>query len=102
MPLTIQIKGRYAAPTFVCDHCKGEITEGHLANYTWQVNERGNPVTGNIFYTHKKCCAAFEERNGGRGRWCADELSHLPTYINLNLKIDEKKAKANAELLSSI
>ena len=97
----VRENGQYC-PVVVCDWCGQRIEEARQGNYEWEVDEHGLPATGEIFFTHKQCCLAFEEAHGGRSHWFASELSVLPVYLSRNLKVDREEAERRAELLSSI
>ena len=86
-------------PVVRCDHCGREITHVADGNYEWEMGEDGEIVSGQIYFTHKKCCLPFERAHGGRLRWFWNPLSDLPAYLSANLGLDEKKAKRMAMLL---
>jgi len=79
-------------PVIFCDHCGKQITDAKDGNYEWLVDDSG-PIDGKIFFTHKDCCYAFEEANGGRGYWYCDELLLFPLFVANNLDADMKEAR---------
>jgi hypothetical protein len=54
----------------ICDLCGEEITNAEDGNYEWR-EEDANHSEAEIYFTHKRCCHTFEERNGG---WLAPIL----------------------------
>ncbi|MCE9561861.1 MAG: hypothetical protein K8U57_07390 [Planctomycetes bacterium] len=100
MPLCIRIEGRVAKPVIVCDHC-GEEISARQGNYQWRVTSQGEPLDQVVFYTHKRCCRAFEANNRGDHRWCANDLDCLPLYLANNLGVDTESAKQKAEMIAS-
>ena len=71
-------QGRYT-PRIFCDQCGQEISES--GNYVWEVDEQHQPVTGELFFTHRECSRAFEEARGGRDRWFGGSLKDFPAYL---------------------
>ena len=102
MPLQITIKNDLACPVVICDFCAKEIETATDGNYEWQVDEHGKPATGQILFTHKKCCLPFEDANGGRNQWFTIDLDCLPLQLTNNLKIDTKNAEKKAEVMQSM
>lgn len=89
-------------PAVICDHCGAEIMEGKQGNYEWVMDDDGKIKDGMIYFTHKECCYPFEMSHGGRAIWYAGELDLLPLYMANVLKVDMKKAKEWARLLSGL
>jgi hypothetical protein len=83
-------------PVVVCDHCGEVIKDAKEGNYEFHAG--GGPV----FFTHKRCCRAFEEAYGGRRMWWWCSLECLPIYLGNNLKLDWEKAKQWAAFFASI
>jgi hypothetical protein len=82
-------------PTVFCDHCGRRIRDARDGNYQWRPWGGGE-----LFYTHKSCCHAFEQVRGGDG--CAMELECLPVYLGNGLKVKWRAARRAAALLASI
>lgn len=92
-------------PTIVCDWCGRPIDDAKNGNYEWQVdddghskavraqNRSGEPVIGEVFFTHKHCCHPFETTNNSEGHWMAMELACLLIYLENNIKLDRRRAK---------
>ena len=85
-----------SVPTIECDFCGGVILES--GNAQWRVNWYRAP----IYFTHKKCCAQFERRAGGRGEWYCTELSAFLYNLAHNTKVDWDKAGQLSDLLRTI
>lgn len=82
----VRREGRYC-PVVRCDFCGELIEDARQGNYEWRF------PAGPIFYTHKACCYAFEDANGGRAAWGWAPLSELPPLLGHNLSMDGHKAK---------
>jgi len=95
MPIEVRERRGKCYPVVVCDHCGEVISDAQDGNYEWQ--QGGGPV----FFTHKRCCLAFEDARGGRSVWGACPLSVLPVYLAGNLKLDLREARRTAALLAS-
>ena len=100
MPLRIVEDGRYEKPTIVCDHCGEAITDVGDGNYQWRFDGRGDYPGAAVYFTHKRCCHAFEKANPGP--WGAMALDCLFVYLSNNLKLDWEAARRRAESLDSI
>ena len=62
MPLRItEVDASYTKPVSVCDHCGEEITTAADGNYHWRFGVRGDYPGAPVYFTHKRCCAAFRE-----------------------------------------
>ena len=96
MPLRIVEDGRYEKPTIVCDQCGEAITDVNDARYQWRFDDRGDYPDAAVYFTHKRCCHAFEEANPGP--WGAMELECLFVYLSNSLKLDWEAAKGRAGL----
>jgi hypothetical protein len=96
MPLAIRFEGNWCLPIVVCDHCEKEIRTASDGNYQWLWDDK----IARIYFTHKACCNAFEERHGGF--WGAIELECLPVYLVKNLEINWRQAKWRADFLSRL
>ena len=100
MPLRIVEDGRYNKPTIVCDHCGEAITDVNDGNYQWRFDGRGDYPGAAVYFTHKRCCHAFEQANPAP--WGAMALDCLFVYLSNSLKLDWEAAKKRAGLLDSI
>jgi hypothetical protein len=102
MPLQIKRESGLDRPVVICDHCGLEITEAKDGNYEWEVGEEGEILNGTIYFTHKRCCHAFEQTNRGCARWYAIGLECLPVYLANNLQMDWDRAKRTAWFMSTL
>lgn len=90
-----------SCPVVLCDHCGERITGS--GNYQWLISaEQSRPAE--VFFTHKRCCHAFEIANPApEGTcWGAMEIQAFPIYLGNNLKIDWKRAKGRARIFATI
>jgi hypothetical protein len=46
-----------------CDWCGEPIVDRRAGNLQWRKSEE---PAAKVYYTHKRCCYAFETANGGR------------------------------------
>jgi hypothetical protein len=97
MPIRIIQDGKYDRPVIFCDHCGDEIKDAEDGNYHWRVGESAGASRAPLFFSHKRCCSAFESTN--RGDWGAMELDTLFASLANNLKFDLTKARKRAALL---
>lgn len=67
-------------PCVICDFCNQEIESGRDGNVEWAAPQEGE-TSWPMFFTHKRCCLNWEDKNGGRGAWWTFELSNLPIYF---------------------
>jgi hypothetical protein len=100
MPLRIVEDGAYFKPVIVCDQCGEAIAQASDGNYQWRFDGRGDYPGAAVYFTHKKCCHAFEVANPGP--WGAMELDCLFVYLSNNLQLDWEAAKRRVELLDSL
>ena len=107
MPLVIVQRGNLSCPAIVCDHCGQEITTADDGNYQWHLG--GPPAPQAVYFTHKRCCRAFEAahpapRSAAAGGWLwgAMELSCLTAYLTRALDIDPEQAAELADIMGSI
>lgn len=91
MPMAVKFHDDLFMPIVVCDQCGEEITEAAKANYQWLFNADDPHRAARMYFTHKRCCRAFEQRHGGRWCWC--ELQCLPIYLGTNLRIKQRAAR---------
>ena len=94
MPIKIKRKDGKSCPIVICDWCGEEIEDAKKGNYEWRQMKYENEKDGaQIFFTHKQCCRQFEEHNGGRLCFFAEELEIFPLYLKNNLRIDWEELK---------
>jgi hypothetical protein len=89
----VRIEEDRYGPKLFCDQCGEEINDAQDGNFEYQVDGTGAPLAG-IFFTHKRCCYAFEMQTRREGLdWYAEELPVLPFRLaaNLNMVIDAKR-----------
>jgi hypothetical protein len=87
-------------PAVIDDQCGVEITDGRDGNYHWQGDGQGGWSDGEIYFAHKRCCAALEEWNGGCSLWYAMELDCLLIYLPRNLRLKWREASWRASHFS--
>jgi hypothetical protein len=104
MPLTITLADGEYRPLVVCDHCGQEIADAREGNYQWRTTPEGRPINGEVYFTHKRCCAAFEWLHAGQPawHWAWTELCCLPIYLGVNLQLDWREARELAQRLSQL
>jgi len=102
VPLLIKLQGPISRPVVICDHCNKEITDAQDGNYQWLMRTSGDGVEGEVYFTHKSCCDAFESAHPPSWRWGAMELDCLLVYLANNLKVDWEKAARKVAMLDSI
>lgn len=95
MPIYIKHENGLYRPVIGCDYCGQSITDAKDGNYEW-IDPAIAP-TGEIYFTHKRCCLAFEEAHGGRAIWLAGELAVLPLMLKNNLGISDERQREAAE-----
>ncbi len=97
MPLRIVADGNFDWPVIVCDHCGEVIADVEDGNYHWRFDSRGDYPGAPVYYTHKRCCFAFEKINPGP--WGAMTLDCLLVYLSNSLNLDWEVAKRRAGLI---
>jgi hypothetical protein len=97
MSLTEQ--GR-SAPVVVCDHCGERIGRASEGNYEWEsgVYEEGHLTQ--IYFLHKQCSRAFEERMGKR--MAQTELQYFFKRATVNAEVDEAAVEVMLNDLSGM
>jgi len=95
MPLRIVQNGDIGIPTIVCDHCGEAITDVDDGNYHWRFDDRGDYPGAPVYFTHKRCCFAFEKSNPAF--WGALTLNYLFAFLTkgLNLNLEHIQARAD-------
>jgi hypothetical protein len=63
----------------------------------WRFDRRGDYPGAAVYFTHKRCCRAFEQANPGP--WGAMGLDSLFVYLSNSLNLDWEAAKRRAEFL---
>jgi hypothetical protein len=101
MPLEIKEEAGLFMPIIVCDHCYEEIADARDGNYEWLVEDDGRPWDGRMYFTHKRCCHAFEQARRV-GRWYAMPLECMPIYLENNLRLNRKQALALARHMARL
>jgi hypothetical protein len=100
MPLVITIEGGVAIPGIRCDFCGDPITEAADGNYVWEHHPDGTLKDGSVYFTHKRCCHAFEQRQSPAGRWGAIDLPWLLVFLKNGLRVDMPRTEALIRLLN--
>jgi hypothetical protein len=101
MPLVMRIKGRRSCPVAVCDFCGQEIEDAKDGNCQWKMGEEEAGQGATLYFTHKKCCRAFEATNEAP-LWGAQMLDHFLVFLANNTNLDWKKAEKGARVIASI
>jgi hypothetical protein len=96
MSLQIVQGRRTANPGIACDHCGQPITNGKDGNYQWRPTDEGETTT--VYFTHKRCCHAFEHLHPGP--WCAIGLAWLLPFLAHNLAVDVKRTAAEIKMFN--
>jgi hypothetical protein len=86
-------------PVVVCDHCHEWIADATDGNYEWRW-QADTDFGSHIFFTHKRCCLAFERNRGLH--LLAWPLECLPIYLGSNLALDWMAAHRTARRLGEI
>jgi hypothetical protein len=94
MPLRITNDGRHNCPTVFCDHCNEVIRTARDGNYQWRHGEE------ELFFTHKKCCRAFQQARPGT--WLFTPLEALPGYLAANLGVRPEESRKVGELCARV
>jgi hypothetical protein len=100
MPLVMQYNGPYATPQVLCDYCGEVIPDAQEGNYQWAEEEMTEGTSTPLYFTHKRCCDAFETTRGGGQHWSAIGLECLPYYLVKNLKSSWRAAQAQGAMMS--
>ena len=83
MSIAIQLIGDEYAPVVTCDWCGERIEDAKSGNYHWNPHEE--PL-GTIYFTHKRCCYAFDQEQKPNGITFADQLENFTWFLRHNLK----------------
>lgn len=90
----------------ICDWCDKQIESAEDGNYQWVMKDSVGIVDESpIYFTHKRCCYAFEHYNGGRGpvrtkHFGAIGLQCLPVFLANNLEVNWVHATRSARLMA--
>ena len=112
----LRIVGKHglSCPVITCDWCGRPIEDAREGNYEWVCGPEwhstaytarmasGETLTAEVFFTHKRCCHAFEVANNHEVSWGAIELACLPVYLATNLALRWKEARATAALMAHL
>lgn len=97
MPLVIQRQGKADRPVILCDYCRQPIEQAEDGNYQWVMARDGQVTDGGpAFFTHKRCCQAFEVGQGAGFFWGVMDLDCLPIFLAQNLGVDQQAATEKA------
>ncbi len=99
MPLKIEMTDFGAAPVVLCDHCGEPIVDARDGNYQWLADTDGGTARRYVFFTHKRCCHAFEQGRGGAAAWYAMELVDLLSYLAQAMQPDRDPVHRRADLM---
>lgn len=85
-------RGKLFSPQIFCDHCGDRIERS--GNVLWLVQD-GQPVSGEMFHTHKHCNHAFESAQredflAGGPMYYWLELRRLPVQLAANLELEKE------------
>ncbi|MCC6314682.1 MAG: hypothetical protein IT337_11805, partial [Thermomicrobiales bacterium] len=86
MSLKIETTDWGLHPVVICDQCGEPIHDAREGNLHWQADADEAPERRFAFFTHKWCCAAFEQGRGGAASWYAMELSDLLPGLAASLR----------------
>ena len=98
MPIRVIQDGLHDVPVILCDHCGLTIERATDALYHWRGDLPSDFAGAPVYYTHKKCGAAFEDCNPGD--WGAVDLDCLPIFLGNNLGMNWKLARRKADVCS--
>lgn len=103
MPIVMVVEGSRTCPTVVCDHCGQVIARGEDGNYQWRLIA-GSVTPQPVFFTHKRCCAAFERAQPEQPGWlwAAIPLECFPVYLERTLAIQRQEACEWADMLGTL
>jgi hypothetical protein len=102
MPIYMSLKGNRHCPTVVCDVCGQEIEDATDGNAQWVMDEEEYGAGGALYFTHKKCCHAFDTGPFQKGLVGAEELAPFMVFLANNLCLDWEKARRSAALIASM
>ena len=97
MPIKSKIIDNLHCPIVICDHCGYMITDAKEGNYEWKYNVEFHSESAEIFFTHKRCCRAFEMAHKGDWSWMSIDLVVFPLCLGVNLTVDPKEVKEYCE-----
>ncbi len=104
MPIVIRNANGRSCPQVLCDHCGEAIATAQDGNYQWRWGSGSDPAP--VFFTHKRCCLAFEAADtDGEGQWlwAAMDLQVFPVYLSRILRIEDwEAAETSADLLGAL
>jgi hypothetical protein len=98
MPLIMKDCPDRPCPIVVCDHCGAQITDARDGNYHWKMGLKDSDYGSRIYFTHKRCCQAFEAGHSKCFMWAAFELVGLPIRLGDNLALDWKVARRRVDV----
>jgi len=102
MPIVMRLKGNRSCPTVVCDVCGKEIADARDGNAQWMMGEEKNGTGAALYFTHKKCCHAFDTAHSKEHVVGANDLAHFMVFLSNNIGLDWEKAKKAAALIASM
>jgi hypothetical protein len=102
MPIVMRLKDRRSCPTVVCDVCGKEIKAASDGNAQWMMDEEQHDSGATLYFTHKKCCHAFDVAHSDEQLVGANDLDQFMVFLSNNLHMNWEKAKKNAALIASI
>ena len=98
MPLQIKHAEGITMPIIICDFCHEQITDAKEGSYQFRMPDEGE-VINDIFFTHEKCCRAFEKLEP-ESLWSSVSLECLPIYLGNNLNLNLKQARETVKTMS--
>src|SRR5262249_8151915 len=97
MPILMKLKNERSCPTVVCDVCRQEIEDARDGNAQWMMGQEGQGDGATLYFTHKRCCHAFDNAARAAGRWPgAQELAHFMVFLADNTRLDWPEARRGA------
>jgi len=88
-----------AFDVIVYDQLQSPVLWARDGNYHWKMGVQDSDYGSRIYFTHKRCCHAFEAgQDFKRFMWAAFELVGLPIRLGDNLALDWKVARRRVDI----
>jgi hypothetical protein len=97
MPIRVILQDGKSCPAVFCDYCGLRIEKVGQGNYHWNFDEEEkSPQGAAMYFTHKKCCLAFDRKVFAGG---AMELGTLFAYLCNSLGVDLHEERQQAAFM---